>query len=134
MSDAVMETARELAAGERTRASRPQYMFEVPPEIAKMTGITSVGMVELTAGEELMAAERARGSQFRLGLEVAKESLRSINGKPVNTGDGSIDVVWDSQREGMSYLRQLVLAAYTDIHNPKVEDLKAFLRSRTVRV
>ncbi len=116
------------------RPARVVNYFSVPKSLADATGITEVGMVELTSSEELMCAERSRGSQVRLGVELVKESVRRVNGRLVSSADGSVDQFWDQQKEGMSFIRQMLLAAYGEVHNPKVDELKAFLSSRSARV
>jgi hypothetical protein len=62
---------------------RPVYQFEVPEQLAN--GVTSVGLVELSADEEIMATKRSRGDTMRLAYELAKQALVEVNGAKVAT-------------------------------------------------
>lgn len=111
---------------------RPIYTYKVPAAISgEATGITSVGLVELEAGEELMAAKRAQSNPVILSWELAKQSLCRIDGKRVGQEDGSVEVAWS--RMGAK-LRTLVCTAYARIHNPEKDELDSFLQSMEVTV
>ena len=136
---AVAEKVESAEAGQdavkRADQNRQLYRYQVPPGLAKTTGVHEVALVELTSGEEIMAAGRAQGSPLRLAFELAKESVRQINGNEnINTGDGSSDAFWGRRVPGMSKLRQMVLSAYGEIHNPEVDAVQSFLKSRQVTV
>ena len=110
------------------------YWFQVPPRIGEPLGIERIGMVELLTGEELMATKRVGTELVRLGFELAKEAVRFINNEPVNTGDGTADAFWGRPGKGMSKIRQLILTAYGQIHNPETEDVASFLKSLSTTV
>lgn len=113
---------------------RPVYWYNIPKSIVVLSGITKVAIVENTAGEELMATNRAGGDQVKLGLELAKQALRFVGDTPVNMGDGSLERFWDKQSPGISKVRQLIIAAYMSIHNASVEEADSFLGSRRVEI
>lgn len=113
------------------RPTRALYLFDVPKALSDAVGVSQVGMVELTAEEELMATKRAQGDAFRLAYELAKESLRSIDGRAVGAADGTADVAWSKMG---AKLRQLVMSAYNLLHSPKQEEQAGFLASRQVQV
>jgi hypothetical protein len=120
---------RSVADIQAIRRERVVYTYTVPSELASL-GISSVGLVELTAEEEQMAIKRARGDQFRLAGELVKESLREIDGKRVSLADGSVDAAWNRMP---AKIRSLVLQAYAQIHNPPEGAAEGFLQSRQVR-
>jgi len=91
--------------------------------------IRSVGLTELSAEDEIAATRRARGDQIRLAFELAKQSLREVNGKPVKLADGSADKAWNSLG---ARLRNLVLQAFTEIHTPEEGVIDTFRASRKV--
>lgn len=110
---------------------RPTFTYNVPESIARSVNIKTVTLVELTADEELFATKRSNNNPIRLAYELAKESLRAVDGKPVSTGDGTADLVWN--RMGAK-LRTLVITAYNELHNPKETEGADFLKSRQVSV
>lgn len=109
--------------------ARPLYVYEVPASLD--VGVRSLGLVELTAGEELMAAKRASGDSMRLAYELSKEALRRLDDRALSAADGSIDVAWSAMSPK---LRNLVLSAYNDLHAPAEAEVRGFLKSRTVQV
>lgn len=111
-------------------AVRPVYTYTVPESLGDV-GARSVGLVELNAGEELMAAKRAMNNPIQLAYELAKEALRAIDGRPLSLGDGSTDVAWGAM---CPKLRNLVMAAYNDLHSPEAAEVKGFLKSRQAHV
>lgn len=113
--------------------NRQIYWYDVPDALAS-SGVSKVGLVELTAGDELRAAKRAGGDQARLAFELTMESVRRVNDGSVNTGDGSSEAFWNSRTSGMSRVRQLIMGAYTEVHNPTKDDAIAFLKSRRITV
>lgn len=115
-------------------SKRVLYTFTVPPKLAAETGVKTLGLVELTAGEMELATARAGENKLAMGHELAKECLRAVDGKFVSTGDGSADAWWGSTESGYSKLRALVFTAYAKLHNPEATDAAAFLESQTARV
>lgn len=109
--------------------NRPLYIFDVPEKVVERSGIRKIGLIELTAEEELLATKRSHNDMARLAFELAKESLRQIDGKPVSTADGTADVVWNNMGAA---LRTLIIGAYQSIHNPTEVDAMSFMKSRQV--
>jgi hypothetical protein len=109
--------------------TRPVYEFEIPTSLG--CPLKSVCLVELTVEEELQATKRARGDQFRLAWELARQSLVMVDGKAVTTADDTSDRAWEAMPPTV---RQLVLGAYADLHQPQDDAVTAFRASRKVRV
>jgi len=109
------------------------HSFKVPASLkGGLTGkmeFTSVGLVELNGHEEAMAAKRLTGGTVTLAWELAKESLRSINGQPVSTCEGTADTAWNEMHPK---LRSLVMNKHNELHNPSKEESEAFLASAEV--
>ncbi len=118
----------------RADAKRPIYTYDVPPDLARESGITTLGLTEVTSGEEMNATRRADGDQVRLAFELAKESVRRCDDERLSTADNTSDAFWARQTPGMSRIRQLILAAYGQIHNPTSGEAESFLGSRRVSV
>jgi hypothetical protein len=130
----LVESPADLMRAVTGRPEREIFWFDVPKKIARMTGVEKVGMIELTSGEEMMAVRRAEQSAIRLAYELAKESVRYLNDEMVTTGDGSADEFWGKPGRGKAALRQLAIAAYSEIHNPEQEEIDSFLSSLVIRV
>ena len=113
----------------KAKSNRPVYTYTLPAGIAD--GVTSVGLVALTADEEIMAARRSGNDTFRLAYELAKTSLAEVDGKPVGLADGSVDTAFNRMS---SKARNLVLRAFTEVNSPVEDDVTGFLKSRQVRV
>ncbi len=122
--------AAVAAAPENGLEGRIVYYSDFPPRLAATVGVKVLGIVVLTVNEEMMATQRASNNAIKLAFESAKESLRLIDGVPINTGDLSADQFWARKARGMAQLRSLVLTAYGTIHNPLNEDTQSFLSSR----
>lgn len=132
MSNAA-EQLTEVESIHRQDARRPVKWFTVPSRLAQETGITKLGFVELTAGEEIMATNRA-ATAVQLAFELAKECLRFVNDKPVSTADGTMDSFWSRRAPEMSKVRQLVITAYNFIHVPNKDEVGGFLDSMQISV
>jgi hypothetical protein len=104
---------------------RPLYTFKIPAKVGVET--QAVSIVQLTAGEEMMAAKRSMGDPVALSYELAKESLRRIDGKPVSTGDGSADSWWENPNNAKA--RTLVVTAYNQVNSVSRDDNADFLAS-----
>lgn len=126
-----VESPQKLSQGVPVEKGRPLYEYTIPETLAGKFGVKSVGLVELTAEEEIFATKRSRNDVVRLGFELAKESLRTVDGKPVSTTDGSADRAWQLMHPK---IRQLVVGAYGDIHNPSDQEAAVFRKSLQVRV
>jgi hypothetical protein len=113
------------------KTDRAVYVFTFSPASQKEYGVTSVGLCELTIDEELMGTKRANGDPIRLAYEMPKQALVEVNGQPVSLADGSADIAWSKFHPRV---RQLVMTAYSKIHNATEEEAKVFLQSQTVRV
>jgi len=110
---------------------RPIFEHDVPPSLAAESGIQQIGLHIITGNEYEMALGRVRGTPARLALELPKQSLASVNGKRVSLADGSADRAWEQMGPK---LRELVTAAYGELHQPAAEEAVAFLKSRRVVV
>jgi hypothetical protein len=121
-------------AGEVTALPRKQRevnVFDVPPDIALSSGISTVGLVTLTSDDELACWTRAKNSNAKLATELAKTSLVEADGKPLSLGDGTVDSFWGGLDPK---LRQLIMGAYTELHAASDEAQASFLKSRRVKV
>lgn len=115
------------------KAARTVHTFDIPEGLVKSTGteIRTIGIMELTAEEEMMAAKRIQGEAVRLPFEQAKESMRYINGKLVQTHDGSADKVWADMHPK---IRNMVVIAFNRVHQSGREDLDSFLNSGQISI
>lgn len=110
---------------------RPIHTFDVPEALAAVSGIKSVGMVELNALDEMQAAKKAKGDAMRLAYELSKAALVEVNGEKLSAADGSLESAWLRMNPKV---RSLVLAAYGDLHSPPDGSVDDFLKSRQVKV
>ena len=114
----------------KPKPARPMFRFTIPVKLQGQ-GVTEVGLVQLTSNEELQATKRAVNDTHRLAYELAKESLREVDGNPVGAADGSIDAVWKDMHPK---IRTLIMTAYGELHAPEKDEIDSFLQSQRVEV
>lgn len=121
-----------MSEAQTEKPSRPVHLFSVPGKLSSETDIQEVGLITLTADEELQAYKRAgQKDNAKLATELAKAALVEFNGKPLKLADGTVDTFWKNLDPRV---RQLVLSAYAELHGADEDDQKSFLASRKVRV
>jgi hypothetical protein len=103
--------------------------FTVPASIPG--NIRKVGLVEISADDEIAAEERGRGSNEKKSAELCKACIASVNGKTVGLGDGSADAAW---RDMHPKLRTLINTAYVKMNLATNDEAKSFLDSRAAVV
>jgi hypothetical protein len=123
--------AQQLQQAAAQAPRRQVYEYPIPVELSWDGKEHSVGLVELTSDEELMAAKRAQNEAMRLAKELAKASVYEIDGKRLSVVDGSADEAWG--RFGAP-LRNLLVEAYADIHVASDKAKAHFLGGRKVKV
>lgn len=113
-----------------TDNSRPVYTYQIPAKLAAEAEVSSVGIIHLTAAEELAAAKRAGGTDaMRLAQELAKACLHGLNGKTLSPVNNEKEAAWHKLHPK---IRSLVLQAYSKLHAPESEDVESFLSSEVV--
>ena len=112
-----------------TKSARPVYVYQIPKEIG--TDVASVGLVQLTAREEMMAAKRAGGDSVRMAYEQVMQALVEVNGETVGIANGSAETAFNSMSP---MVRNLVMTAHVKLHAPEEATVADFLKSREVRV
>ena len=130
MSNGQMIPVDSAQSAMQARIKRPTYLYTVPTDLQRY-GIKTFALVELNAREEIMAAKRADNQPVRLAFELARESLREVDGVAVSTAEGTADSVFDSMHPKV---RTLLITAYSDLHNPSDKETASFLKSREMRV
>lgn len=107
-------------------SDRVIHRFEVPASIPGE--IRSLGLVEITADEELKAEARCRGSSDKRAQEMAKQSLVEVNGQTVGFVDASVDKAWNLMHPKV---RTLLASAWVRLHLANDEEVESFFASRT---
>ena len=125
-----------MSETEKKTTTREINTFELPEKLAELTGVKEVGLVTLTADEELLCYKKSRGDNAKLSSELAKACLVESTAndgtvKKLAAHDGTVDSYW---KHCEPKLRQLVLQAYADLHAVESEDTESFLKSRKLRV
>lgn len=125
MAKSTQNLSEELAH----KTSRPVYTYKVPAGMGD--GIESVGLVQLTAHEEMLAAKRAGNDPMKLAYEQVMQALVEVNGERVRIADGSADKAFNAMGP---MVRNLVMTAHVKLHAPPEDAVEDFLKSREVRV
>jgi len=121
--------AFEQKLGLHTDSDRVIHRFAVPDSIPGE--IRSLGLVEITAEEELKADARCRGASDKRAQEMAKQAIVEVNGEPVRVGDGSVDRAWNNMHPKV---RTLVSTAWVRLHLANDDEVESFFASRTSSV
>ena len=117
-------------------APRALHTFKFPDSIAQRFGVKEIGIAEITARDHANAMQRAKAANSQMGaasiagFELALESLRMVDGKMVNTYDGTADAFWNGTSQ---IIREMVVAAYGKVNTPEGDDVDAFLKSRGLK-
>ena len=121
---------RSLRDGQAPVASdRVLFSFDIPETVKG--DVRSFGLVEITADEEILASRSAGGDKYRTAMELLKFAIREVNGKPVSIADGSADKALKGM---LPKARQLLLAAYAEVHVPSEAESEDFLKTMRARV
>lgn len=102
------------------------HRFKVPKSIPGE--VREIGLVEITADEELKAEGRCRGAPDKRPSELAKAAIVEVNGESVGLADGSVDAVWVKLHPK---LRTLIATAWVRLHLASDEEVEGFFASRT---
>lgn len=118
-----------------SRANRAVHMFTVPEKMQAEIGFATIGLLELTADEEMAVLARTKGGSFGAAVktqyELAKATLASLNGKVLPAIGEELDAAWNAiPPKG----RALLLTAFKSLHNVEKELERDFLKSRTTTV
>lgn len=108
------------------KPDRVIHRFKIPSSIPG--DVREIGMIELTADDELGVEQRVRGASDKRAHEMAKSSLVEVNGKAVSLADGSADKAWASMPPKV---RVLIASAWVKLHLASDEELEGFFASRT---
>jgi hypothetical protein len=111
--------------------AREIYEFDVPESLRNELVKESVGMQKLRGNDEVEATKRAHGDSVRLAFELVKLSLIEVDGRRLKRGDGEDETVWNNMEP---MLRQLLLAAYAELHTPDDKVTENFLKARRIKV
>lgn len=115
-----------------------QTAFTIPARLVEdMGGYEEVVFEELSANDEMAATKRCGNDGLRLGWELAREGLRWARKagekelERISTQDATVDIFWNGVGPTG---RALLMAAFSQVHSAKPEDVSDFLKSRAVRV
>ena len=109
--------------------ARVIHRFQIPESIPG--DIRSIGLVEITAHEELMAEQRCKGSPDKRAAEMAKSALVEVNGAKVGFVDGSVNKAWNEMHPKV---RTLIASAWVKLHLANDDEVDDFFASRTSSV
>lgn len=109
---------------------RAVHTFTFSKKLAT-TEVQSIGIVQLTSDEEVMATKRSANNPANMAQNLVLQALASVNGKPVTLVDGSTETAWNKFSPKQ---RGLLIAAYAELHTPEDSDVEDFLKSQRVQV
>jgi hypothetical protein len=110
-------------------AEKVVYQYNVPEKVGRGE-IQTVGLVELTAEDELEASRMSKSDTSKMAFELAKRSLVEVNGERLKPGVET-ERTWNRMP---AKVRSLVLQGYVQIHTPQDEDTSDFLESRMAKI
>jgi hypothetical protein len=118
------------------RSNRPTHTYDVPPRGWAIVGIKSIGLVRLTADEEIAVLQKARssaklGDAVRVQYELAKAAIVSIDGQALRQHTEALEVAWNALTPPA---RTLLLRAYQDLHAVDEDITADFLKGKTTTV
>jgi hypothetical protein len=123
-----------LVAQHNAALNTPRHTFTIPKKLVEETGYMTVTLRELIGLDEVNAHVSAADSGAKLAFELVKKSLVRLEhakSGPLELTAENVDLAFGSLPPKV---RNLVLAAYQEIHNPKNDEITDFLGSRLVSV
>ena len=106
------------------------YSYDIPKEERRSENDpSSVGLRELTVAQDMAGQDLA--TQKKNPFEKIKMAIAEVDGKKLDWGTGEVDDFIDKIS---APIRQFLVLAYNDIHNPTDEHATDFLKSRKVSV
>lgn len=105
---------------------RTVHRFKVPASIPGE--VREIGMVELTANDELQVEQRCKGAPDKRAHEMAKQALVEVNSRAVSIADGSVHNAWNDLHPKV---RTLVASAWVRLHLADDNEVESFFGSRT---
>lgn len=120
---------------QRTIAEGPPKMrrrtrrYDVPLDLQATTSgkkIETVTLAVLSVDDQINAHTMAGGNEAKVAAEVVKMTLAAVNGRPVNSGDGSADE-WLADMDPR--LQELVSEAYVLNHQATEAQRSGFFQS-----
>ena len=120
----LQKEAPDLAAIPGGATGQVVHTYEIPKRSRRPGQPTKVGMVELTAKDELLASKLGGDDLRAVQFEAAKRAVRFLDGK--RTTSDAVDEWWDACG---SPVRALVMTAYARLSSPAEGDADVFLQS-----
>lgn len=121
--------AFEQKLGLNRNETRVIHRFTVPDSIPG--DVRSIGLVEITAEEELQAEQRCKGASDKRAQEMAKQAIAEVNGAAVSLVDGSVQQAWNGLHPKV---RTLIASAWVRLHLANDSEVDDFFASRTSSV
>lgn len=121
--------AFEQKLGLNRNDTRVIHRFKVPDSIPG--DVRSIGLVEITAEEELQAEQRCKGASDKRAQEMAKQAIAEVNGAAVSLVDGSVQQAWNGLHPKV---RTLIASAWVRLHLANDSEVDDFFASRTSSV
>ena len=121
--------AFEQKLGLNRNDNRVVHRFKVPDSIPGE--VRSLGLVEITAEEELQVEQRCKGASDKRASEMAKQAIVEINGEPVSLLNGTVQQAWNEMHPKV---RTLLASAWVKLHLANDDEVESFFASRTSSV
>lgn len=112
------------------------HFYKLPPSLKPVAkDITEIGVRELSAMDDIGAAERSQSSPMRMAFELTILSFAAVKRgtklERLHFHDGSAERAYNALHPRV---RQLLQTAYAKVHGNDKEDTEAFLEAHHVEV
>src|SRR5262245_9239179 len=118
-----------LNGGTKVEQKREVYQYDVPlscqEEVEGFGKLETLGLIRLTAEEEILAGKRSQNSNYKTAQELAKQCLYMVNGQRVSLASNA-DEVWNLLPPK---IRTLIITAYVELHTPSDNESADFMKS-----
>jgi hypothetical protein len=123
----------EMRESEWAKQGRAVHTYTLPDSLrGSLPNMPKkVGLVQLTAEQELMASKIGKFDVMKSQYAATKLSIVEFDGRPVNQGEAEVDKFWERVD---SRVRALLLQAYNKLSSPSKEEEDGFFSSETVQV
>lgn len=109
--------------------NRKVYEFDVPAKYVDLIGGKKIGMVQLTANDEIQASEMADGNRAKLAYINLRFSIATLDNRVIGRDSEEIEAMINKD----AAFRSLLLMAQSQLTIPNEKDSTSFLSSMTIR-
>jgi hypothetical protein len=107
-----------------------KYTYTIPEDARSIEApVEKVTLKKLKGHDQEMALERGGGDPLKTGIELAKQSVVALDGKPFIPTDPDSEITWNNLDPRA---REFISNAYYRLHRVSDKQVEDFLKTEVV--